>query len=139
MLQPGSGYIRFTELQISLHQKLKQEWGFEGIVVSDWDAVIDRVEGIKAGMHLEMPGKPGHLTNQEVIDRGGIAAISTKARLDQLVKEILAVVLKANDSAKKGIDQKLEEHHELARKIVSESIVLVEKQQRHAAIIAGQI
>ncbi|MBT8060668.1 MAG: glycosyl hydrolase, partial [Gammaproteobacteria bacterium] len=51
-----------------LHRKLKEEWGFEGIVISDWDAVIDRVEGIRAGMHLEMPGKPGHLTNQQVID-----------------------------------------------------------------------
>jgi beta-glucosidase len=104
--------------------KLKQEWGFEGIVVSDWDAVIDRVEGIKAGMHLEMPGKPGHLTNQEVIDAVRNGELE-QDRLDQLVREILKTVLRASGSARDAADQKLEEHHELARRIASEAIVLL--------------
>jgi len=42
--------------------------GFEGIVVSDWEAVIDRVAGVKAGMHLEMPGR-GLLEALEVASR----------------------------------------------------------------------
>ena len=104
--------------------KLKQEWGFEGIVVSDWDAVIDRVEGIKAGMHLEMPGKPGHLTNQEIVDAVRNGELE-QDRLDQLVREILKIVLRASDSAKSDADQKLEEHHKLARRIASEAIVLL--------------
>jgi beta-glucosidase len=107
-----------------LTRKLKQEWGFEGIVVSDWDAVIDRVEGIKAGMHLEMPGKPGHLTNQEVIDAVRNGELE-QDRLDQLVREILKTVLRASGSARDAADQKLEEHHELARRIASEAIVLL--------------
>jgi beta-glucosidase len=107
-----------------LSRKLKQEWGFEGIVLSDWDAVIDRVEGIRAGMHLEMPGKPGHLTNQEVIDAVRSGELDP-SRLDELVREILRVVLKANDAARKHADQKLQEHHELAREIASEAIVLL--------------
>jgi len=107
-----------------LSRKLKQEWGFEGIVVSDWDAVIDRVEGIKAGMHLEMPGKQGHLTNQEVIDAVRNGELD-QGRLDQLVREILTIVLKANDSARKDAEQKLDEHHELARRIAGEAIVLL--------------
>ena len=107
-----------------LNQKLKLEWGFEGIVVSDWDAVIDRVEGIKAGMHLEMPGKPGHLTNQEIIEAVRNGDLE-EARLDQLVEEILTVVLKADASARKDADQKLEQHHALAREIASEAIVLL--------------
>jgi beta-glucosidase len=110
-----------------LQDKLKNEWGFEGIVVSDWDAVIDRVEGIKAGMHLEMPGKPGHLTNQEVIDAVNNGDLD-EARLDQLVTVILKIVLKANASARADADQKLEEHHAFARKVASEAIVLLKNQ-----------
>ncbi len=107
-----------------LSRKLKQEWGFEGIVVSDWDAVVDRVAGIKAGMHLEMPGKPGYLTNQEVVDAVRSGELDEE-RLDELVREILITVLKADDSAKKEADQKLEEHHQLAREIAAEAIVLL--------------
>ena len=107
-----------------LSQKLKQEWGFEGIVVSDWDAVIDRVEGIRAGMHLEMPGKPGHLTNQEVITAVKNGDLD-EGLLDELVKEILVIVLKANAMAKSDAGQKLEEHHAFARKVASEAIVLL--------------
>jgi len=38
-----------------LHQVLREEWGFRGLVVSDWMAVNDRVEGVRAGCDLEMP------------------------------------------------------------------------------------
>ena len=110
-----------------LQDKLKNEWGFEGIVVSDWDAVIDRVEGIKAGMHLEMPGKPGHLTNQDVINAGNNGDLD-EARPDQLVTDVLKIVLKANASARADADQKLEEHHAFARKVASEAIVLLKNQ-----------
>jgi len=107
-----------------LSQKLKHEWGFEGIVISDWDAVIDRVEGIRAGMHLEMPGKPGHVTSQEVITAVKNGDLD-ESRLDELVKEILLIVLKANALAGVDTDQKLEEHHAFARKVASEAIVLL--------------
>lgn len=110
-----------------LTRKLKQEWGFEGIVVSDWDAVIDRVEGIRAGMHLEMPGKPPHLTNQEVINAVRNGELE-ESRLDELVQEILMLVLKANALAKTDTDQKLEEHHAFARQVASEAIVLLKNQ-----------
>ena len=110
-----------------LDRKLKQEWGFEGIVISDWDAVIDRVEAIKAGMHLEMPGKPGHLTNREVIEAVQNGDLD-EARLDQLVGEILTVVLKANAAAGADADQKLEEHHALARAVASEAVVLLKNE-----------
>ena len=110
-----------------LDQKLKQEWGFEGIVISDWDAVIDRVAAIKAGMHLEMPGKSGHLTNREVIEAVQNGELD-EARLDQLVGEILQVVLKGNAAARTDADQQLEEHHALARAIASEAIVLLKNE-----------
>ncbi|MGL1888197.1 MAG: glycoside hydrolase family 3 C-terminal domain-containing protein [Reichenbachiella sp.] len=110
-----------------LTKKLKEEWGFEGIVISDWDAVIDRVEGIKAGMHLEMPGKDGHLTNQLIIDAVNNGSLEEE-QLDLLVKDILRIVLKGNATAKTDAPQKLEGHHLLARKVLSESITLLKNE-----------
>ena len=107
-----------------LTRKLKQEWGFKGIVVSDWDAVIDRVEGIRAGMHLEMPGKPGHLTNKLVLDAIKSGELE-EAELDRVVRDILRVVLMAHAEAGTGGDQQLNEHHALARRVAAEAITLL--------------
>jgi beta-glucosidase len=113
-----------TQSPDMLTRKLKQEWGFKGIVVSDWDAVIDRVEGIRAGMHLEMPGKPGHLTNQMVIDAVENGELE-EAQLDRVVRDILRVVLKANALADSSGGQNLDKHHSLARRVASEAITLL--------------
>ena len=107
-----------------LTRKLKQEWGFEGIVISDWDAVIDRVEGVRAGMHLEMPGKPGHLTNKMVLEAVRNGELD-EAQLDRVVQDILRVVLRAHDIADASKDQKLDQHHALARRVASEAITLL--------------
>ncbi|MCL2270684.1 MAG: glycosyl hydrolase, partial [Treponema sp.] len=42
-----------------LTEVLRDEWGFDGIVISDWGAVVDRVKGVKAGLDVEMPGNGG--------------------------------------------------------------------------------
>jgi beta-glucosidase len=107
-----------------LTRKLKQEWGFEGIVLSDWDAVIDRVEGLRAGLHLEMPGKPGHLTNREVAEAVRNGDLD-EAHLDRMVTELLTIVLRADAAAREDADQKLEAHHAFARQLAAEAIVLL--------------
>jgi beta-glucosidase len=112
-----------TQSPDMLTRKLKQDWGFEGIVVSDWDAVIDRVEGIRAGMHLEMPGKPGHVTNQIIIDAVNNGELD-EAQLDNVVRDILRVVLKANTLASPA-EQNLDGHHDFARRVASEAITLL--------------
>jgi beta-glucosidase len=113
-----------TESPYMLTEKLKQEWGFEGIVVSDWDAVIDRVEGIRAGMHLEMPGKAGYLTNQRIVDAVRNGELE-EAQLDSIVRDILRIVLKAHAVAGPAPEQNLDEHHALARRVASEAITLL--------------
>ncbi len=113
-----------TQSPDMLTRKLKQEWGFEGIVVSDWDAVIDRVEGIRAGMHLEMPGKPGHLTNQMVVDAVKSGELE-ETQLDSVVRDILRVVLRADAVADSSRGQDLDKHHALARRVASEAITLL--------------
>lgn len=108
-----------------LTEILRDEWGFEGLVVSDWGAVNDRVAGLKAGLDLEMPG-PSKLNDQKILDAVKSGELDESV-LDQAVERILKLVLKATSGAKKGseIEVDAEAHHELARKIASESIVLL--------------
>jgi beta-glucosidase len=126
-----------TQSPMMLTEKLEEEWGFEGIVISDWDAVIDRVEGIRAGLHLEMPGKAGHVTNQMVIDAVEAGELD-EARLDELVKDILRIVLMGDASARDSADQKLEEHHALARRVSSEGITLLKNDDGVLPLASGK-
>jgi beta-glucosidase len=101
---------------------LKEEWGFEGFVVSDWGAVHDRVAALKAGLDLEMPG-PRPRRVQAVVDavRNGTL---TEAVLDESVRRILHIVFKAKQT-RKGGSFDVTAHNALARKISSESMVLL--------------
>lgn len=124
---------------------LKNEWGFEGLVVSDWGAVHDRVASLKGGLDWEMPGP------QERRVKAVVEAVRTgqldEAVLDQSVYRILNIVFKAKETPKNGTfdinaEAAREAHHELARKIAAEGIVLLKnngllplKGQQHIAVI----
>ena len=77
---------------------LKDEWGFEGFVVSDWGAVHDRVAALKAGLDLEMPG-PRHRRVQAVVDAVRSGELD-EAVLDESVRRILRIVFKAQKRPK---------------------------------------
>ncbi|MGQ9491303.1 MAG: glycoside hydrolase family 3 C-terminal domain-containing protein [Anaerolineae bacterium] len=101
---------------------LKEEWGFEGLVVSDWGAVRDRVASLKAGIDLEMPGPQPRRVKAivEAVRSGALA----EATLDEAVRRILRIVFKARATPKGGtFDQ--DAHHALARKIAAEGMVLL--------------
>lgn len=101
---------------------LKDEWGFEGLVVSDWGAVHDRVASLLAGLDLEMPGPRG-LRVKAVVDAVS-SGILEESILDEAVGRILRIVLKAAESPKGGeFDNKA--HHALARRIASAGMVLL--------------
>lgn len=118
---------------------LKNEWGFEGLVVSDWGAVRDRVAALKGGLDLEMPGPQDRRVKAviEAVRSGGL----DEAVLDESVRRILGVVFKANETPKDGVFD-VDAHHELARKIAAEGMVLLKnngilplKNQQHIAVI----
>lgn len=118
---------------------LKNEWGFEGLVVSDWGAVHDRVKSLKAGLDWEMPGPQAQRT-QKVIDAVRSGELD-EAVLDESVRRILRIVYKARQTPKKGKFD-VEAHHELARQIATEGMVLLKnngllplKGHEHIAVI----
>ena len=101
---------------------LKNEWGFEGLVVSDWGAVHDRVAALKAGLDWQMPG-PRERDVRAVVEAVRSGSLD-EAMLDESVRRILQIVFKAAKTPKGG-GFDAETHHELARRISAESIILL--------------
>lgn len=110
------------ENKAMLHDLLHEEWGYTGIVMSDWTAVNDRVESIKAGLHLQMPHAN---TAQLVIDAVNDGSLE-EARLDEIVRELLAFILKADAQRKQGIVFDPEAHHQIARDVAGECVTLLQ-------------
>ena len=122
-----------------LTEILKEEWGFEGFVVSDWGAVHDRVEALKAGLDLEMPG-PRERRVKEVIDAVRSGKLD-EAVLDEAVRRILEIVFISAETVKGGSFDAAR-HHALARRVAGEGMVLLKnngilplKKQQHIAVI----
>ena len=107
-----------------LQEILRDEWGFDGIVITDWGASNDHVKGVAAGSNLEMPA-PGLDSAREIIQaiQDGTLAME---QLDANVDDMLDAVLVLSEAAK-GKKHNFDElaHHELARKAASESAVLL--------------
>jgi beta-glucosidase len=118
---------------------LKDEWGFEGFVVSDWGAVHDRVASLKGGLDLEMPG-PKERRVKAVVETVRSGAMGESV-LDESVRRILGIVFKAAETSKGGLFDTAA-HHALARRIAAEGMVLLKnngilplKEQQHIAVI----
>ena len=108
-----------------LTEILRDEWGFDGYVMSDWGAVNDRVKGLEAGMDLEMPGNEGRgdIKILEAVKSGKLK----EEVLDTAVERILNIIFQYVDNCMPG-EFNLEEHHEIAEKIAEESIVLLKNE-----------
>jgi beta-glucosidase len=123
-------YNRINGTYASEHRQLltgilRDEWGFDGFVVSDWAAVHDRPAALAAGLDLEMPG-PRPRRVQAVVDavRDGTLDV---ADVDQAVLRILRVVRQATDTVKgRGFDTAA--HHVLARRIAADGMVLLKNE-----------
>ena len=105
-----------------LNEVLRDDWGFEGLVMSDWGAVNDRVEGLKAGLDLEMPGDIGH-NRQVILDAINDGTLSMDV-LDTAVRRVLNMIY--NTSLAHGdVPAKFDEHANLAKEIAVDSAVLL--------------
>ena len=101
---------------------LRDEWGFEGLVMSDWGAVDDRPKGVAAGLDLEMPSSMGK--NDKYIVKAVEDGRLTMEQLDTCVRRVLELVKKSTESRTETVWDK-ERHHKLARKLAANSAVLL--------------
>ncbi|MDO4866567.1 MAG: glycoside hydrolase family 3 C-terminal domain-containing protein [Clostridia bacterium] len=105
---------------------LRDEWGFEGYVMSDWGATADRVLGILAGMDLEMPSSGG--VNDAKIVEAVRSGKLDEADLDKCVERILNIVYRFTENAKPETPWDQEAQHELSAQIAAECMVLLKNE-----------
>lgn len=106
-----------------LSEILRDEWGFEGFVVSDWGACNDPAAGIAAGCALNMPN-PGY-DNAEYVCQAVREGRLAESELDDRLRELLPVILSTTETAT-GAGYFPKAHHALAQKCAAQSIVLLE-------------
>ncbi len=111
-----------------LNKVLRKEWGFEGLVMTDWGAMNNRVAALKAGLDLEMPASGG-ATDQAIADAVNAGQI-TMEELDTAVARVLALVEKFYDNHTPNAAYDMEAHHKLARQIATESAVLLKNEDQ---------
>lgn len=105
---------------------LRKEWGFDGYVVSDWGAVNKRVEGLVAGLDLEMPDSGG-TTDRQIVEAVKSGKLKQSV-LDKTVERILRIVFKFVDGKTEGNFDK-EAHHKLVAEIAKKSMVLLKNEK----------
>ena len=115
-----------------LTEVLREDWGFAGAVVSDWGAVSDRVAGVAAGMDLEMPGGGG--TDAQIVAAVRDGRLD-EALVDQSVRRVLALA-ELPHTATGDLD--VDGHHAIARRLASESVVLLSNDNAVLPLGAGQ-
>lgn len=117
-----------SENSYLLSDILRKEWGFDGVVLSDWGAVNDRVLGLKAGLDIEMPGSQG-INDKKIVKAVRDKELSEEV-LDKAVCRITELILEGMDNRRKGFLYDVEAHHQLAVKAEQESAVLLKNEDR---------
>lgn len=102
---------------------LREKWGYDGFVVTDWGAVKNRVKGLEAGLDLEMPGGPGSKDKAivEAVQDGRLA----EADLDDAVRRILSFVKEYETHRKKTAVFDRKKDHNAAVEAAQECAVLL--------------
>ena len=104
---------------------LREEWGFDGMVVTDWGALYNRIDAYKAGCDLNMPG------GSKYMEKAAINAVKCgeldEALIDKTVERILRLVERG--SAIKPCEVDFDAHHALAREIAEEGAILLKNDE----------
>ncbi|MGN4422430.1 glycoside hydrolase family 3 C-terminal domain-containing protein [Bacillus cereus group sp. MYBK30-1] len=132
-----------SENNYLLNDILKDEWGFEGFVVSDWGAVNERVVSLANGLELEMPSSFG-IGEKKIVAAVNGGELSVE-KLDQAVERLLNIIFKAYDNQLENAVYSKDAHHQLAREVASESMVMLQnedsilplKKEGTVAVIGG--
>lgn len=114
---------------------LRKEWGFDGYVMTDWGAMNDRVEALKAGCNLEMPFSGGIL-DAEIVEAVKSGRLEESV-LDKSCGEFLNIVFRYVENRQEDAVINYEKDHETARKLEEECIVLLKNEDSILPIKKG--
>ena len=117
-------------------QVLRKEWGFKGLIVTDWGASVDRVDGVKAGTDLEMPSS-GNLNAKKIVAAVKDGTLD-EAVLDERVDAVVDLILKSKPALEKTHTYDKKAHHKIAQKIAEGSMVLLKNDDSILPLQAGQ-
>lgn len=117
--------VQMAENKYLLTDVLRDEWGFDGIVVSDWGGVKDRIEALIAGNDLDMP--ENQRNNRTVLDAVKSGKLD-EAVLDKVVGRLIAFALKAKENENFTDSVDFEAHRKISNEVAEESIVLLKNE-----------
>lgn len=115
---------------------LRKEWGFDGYVMTDWGAMNNRIEALKAGCNLEMPFSGG-ITDAEIVKAVTDGSMDETV-LDQACEEFLNIVFRYEENRDISAVFDREKDHETARMIEEESIVLLKNEDGILPLDSGK-
>ncbi|WP_058306240.1 glycoside hydrolase family 3 C-terminal domain-containing protein [Gracilibacillus massiliensis] len=124
-----------NENQHLANEILYDEWGFDGVIVTDWGGNNDRVAGLKAHNQLEMPSTNG-ITDKEIVDAIHAGTLD-ESILDEAVDQLLALINKVRLDDKESVQVDYEEHHKRSVNAARQSMVLLKNEKNILPLKAG--
>ena len=123
---PKLNGVHCSDNKALLTDILRTEWGFGGMVVTDWGAMNDRIEGFRAGCDLNMPGGSDYM-EKEVLQavKDGTLPVSC---VDDSARRVLKLVFRAAETLKAPATCDYEAHHALAKRAAVEGAVLLKNE-----------
>lgn len=112
-----------SENKALLTEILRDEWGYQGLVVSDWGAVHDECKAVCAGLDLRMPGNPDMV---EIIKKGLAEGRITEKEINIAAERVLKFLLRPVPEDK-GYDR--DAQHKAAREVANEAICLLRNER----------
>ena len=109
-----------------LTEVLRDEWGFEGYVMSDWGATADRAKGIRAGLDLEMPASGG-INDRKIVEAVKAGKLDEKL-VDLCCERILNIVYRYVENAKPDTPWDKEAQHLQSAEVAAECMVLLKNE-----------
>ena len=115
--------VHLSDSKELLTDILRDEWGFDGMVITDWGAMNNRIEGFRAGCDLNMPGGSDYMT--KACAQAVKAGILDETAIDNSVRRILRQVFRAVETLKTPCECDYDTHHAVARQAAEQGAVLL--------------
>ena len=123
---PKLNGVHCSDSKTLLTDILRTEWGFSGLVVTDWGAMNNRIEGFRAGCDLNMPGGSDYMEKDvlQAVKNGTLP----ESCVDDSARRVLKLVFHAAETLSKKAACDYEAHHALAKRAAMEGAVLLKNE-----------